>query len=368
MKKLFIVTGELSGFNYAKEIVRKLKDKYKITGIFLDEIEGTEILFNAKEITAFGLFEAITKLPAIKKGLKKIENYLKSEKPDAVLLIDFPGFNLKVAEIAKSQGIKVLYFISPKFWAWNYKRGEKIVKLVDRMFVIFPFEVELYRKLGLEATYVGNPLVDMVKPSKGETEFLNSVNLKKNPILLMPGSRPSEIRYLLNPLLLTAKEIKKRFPDTEFILPVAESLSFENIKNITQNIFNDVKLVKGKEAYNCMFYSQFGIIASGTASLEAAIAGLPHIVVYKLHPLTFAVAKRVVKLPFISLPNIIAGEKIVEEILQKEVNPANLTEKFITNFNQREKIKEKLKTKVKPKLKGNAIRNLCVEIEKELKI
>jgi len=236
------------------------------------------------------------------------------------------------------------------------------------MFVIFPFEVELYRKLGLEATYVGNPLVDMVKPSKGETEFLNSVNLKKNPILLMPGSRPSEIRYLLNPLLLTAKEIKKRFPDTEFILPVAESLSFENIKNITQNIFNDVKLVKGKEAYNCMFYSQFGIIASGTASLEAAIAGLPHIVVYKLHPLTFAVAKRVVKLPFISLPNIIAGEKIVEEILQKEVNPANLTEKFITNFNQREKIKEKLKTKVKPKLKGNAIRNLCVEIEKELKI
>ncbi|SNR88356.1 lipid-A-disaccharide synthase [Desulfurobacterium atlanticum] len=367
MKKLLIVTGELSGFNYAREIVKRLRGKYKITGVFLDDIDGAETLFSAKNITAFGLFEAITKLPAIRKGLKTIENYLKSGKPDAVLLIDFPGFNLKVAEIAKSQGIKVLYFISPKFWAWNYKRGEKIVKFVNRMFVIFPFEVELYRKLGFDATYVGNPLVEMVKPSKGEREFLETLRLKNNPILLMPGSRPSEIRYLLKPLLLTAKEIKKQFPYIEFVLPVAESLSFESIKNLTQNVFNNVKLVKGEEAYNCMFYSQFGIIASGTASLEAAIAGLPHIVVYKLHPLTFMVAKRVVKLPFISLPNIIAGEKVVREVLQKDVNPANLTEIFTSNFKQKEKIKEKLKMKVKPKLKGNAIENLCLEIEKELK-
>ncbi len=366
MKKLFIVTGELSGFNYAKEIVKNLKDIYQITGIFLEDIEGAKTLFNTGNITAFGLIEIITKLPSIRKGLKKIESFLKTEKPDAILLIDFPGFNLKVAEIAKSLGIKVLYFISPKFWAWNYKRGEKIVKVVDRMFIIFPFETELYKQLGFEATYVGNPLVDMVKPSKQETEFMASLCLKEKPILLMPGSRQSEIKYLLKPLLLTAKNIKKRFPDEQFILPVAKSIPFHKIEKTVKETFSEIRLVEGENAYNCMFHSKFGIIASGTASLEAAIAELPHMIVYKLNPITFAVAKRVVKLPSISLPNIIAENKIIEEILQKNVNPKFLTERFTENYQKRLKIKEKLIKEVKPKLKGEAIKTLCMEIEKEI--
>ncbi|OMH40120.1 lipid-A-disaccharide synthase [Desulfurobacterium indicum] len=366
MKKLLIVTGELSAFNYAREIVNELKNEIELYGVLLENLEGVKNIYDAKRLTAFGLFEAISKLPEIRKGLKTIKNFLKKEKPDAVLLIDFPGFNMRVTEIAKKEGIKVFYFISPKFWAWNYKRGKKIAKLVDKMFVIFPFEVKLYRKFGLEAIYVGNPLVDMVKPAIPETIFFKNYNLTKKPILLMPGSRESEIKYLLETILETAVKIKISKPEEEFILPVAESLDFELISRKTKKIAPFVKIVKGSEVYNAMFYSKSGIIASGTASLEAAIALLPHVVIYKLHPLTFTIAKRLVKTKYISLPNIIAEEKIVPELIQKDATPRKIKETLMEIEINNEQIKNDLSEKVKEKLKGNAIKTLCEEVKASL--
>ncbi|WP_457568892.1 lipid-A-disaccharide synthase [Desulfurobacterium sp.] len=366
MKKLLIVTGELSAFNYAREIVNELKNEIKLYGVLLENLEGVKNIYDAKRLTAFGLFEAISKLPEIRKGLKTIKNFLKKEKPDAVLLIDFPGFNMKVAEAAKEEGIKVFYFISPKFWAWNYKRGEKIAKLVDKMFVIFPFEVKLYKEFGLEAIYVGNPLVDMVKPDTPRDIFFKKHNLTKKPILLMPGSRESEIKYLLKTILETAVQIKNSKPEEEFILPIAESLDFELISRKTKKIAPFVKIINGNEAYNAMFYSKSGIIASGTASLEAAIALLPHVVIYKLHPLTFAIAKRLVKTKYISLPNIIAGEEIVPELIQKDATPSKIKETLMEIERNNERIRNDLSENVKEKLKGNAIKTLCEEVKASL--
>ncbi|WP_457568530.1 lipid-A-disaccharide synthase [Desulfurobacterium sp.] len=366
MKKLLIVTGELSAFNYARKIAEQLKEDAELYGVLLEELDGVKTIFNARKLTAFGIFEAITKLPQIRKGLKTIKDFLQTTKPDAVLLIDFPGFNMKVAEMARKEGIKVFYFISPKFWAWNYKRGEKIARLVDRMFVIFPFEVELFKKFNLEATYVGNPLIDMVKPDKSRESFLKSCNLKRSPILLMPGSRDSEIKYLLPVMLKTAKILKEKNPDEEFILPIASSLNFNHIKEIISSEAPFIKTVHGKEAYNAMFYSRIGVIASGTASLEAAIAGLPHVVIYKLHPLTYLIAKRLVKTKHISLPNIIAGREIVPEIIQKNATPENIAKSLNFIEANAKNIKSSIKKEVTNKLKGNAIKTLCKELKASL--
>jgi lipid-A-disaccharide synthase len=361
MKKILIVTGELSGFNYAKELVYNLSSDFKIYGVFLEEVVGAERILDSRELLSFGLFEAITKLPSILKGKKKIETFLEKERPDAVLLVDFPGFNLKIAEISKKKGIKVLYFISPKFWAWGEWRVKKVKRVVDRMFVIFPFEVELYRRYGVNVTYVGNPLKDMVKPSLSPNEFLKKFGLSRPLFALLPGSRPSEVNSLLEPMLLAVKGLRG-----SFVIPVASSVNFKEVEEKVKKLHPEVKLVPESERYNLLFSADAGIIASGTASLEAALAELPHVVVYKLHPLTFKLAKRLVKIPFVSLPNIIAGQRVVPELLQDDVTPEKIKEELLKALDRKEGVKKLLKEKVNSKLKGGAIRRLAEEIKLEL--
>ncbi|WP_163328313.1 lipid-A-disaccharide synthase [Desulfurobacterium thermolithotrophum] len=361
MKKILIVTGELSGFNYVKELIPCFSEHLKVYGVLLDEVPGAERILDSKELIAFGLFESLSKLPSIWRGKKIIEKFLEEKKPDAVLLVDFPGFNLKIAEIAKKKGIKVFYFISPKFWAWGERRIEKIKKFVDRMFVIFPFEVELYQRYAVNVTYVGNPLKDIVRPVVSSTEFRKKYDLKEPVFALMPGSRFSEIKYLLEPML----EVSKRIEGT-FVLPVASSIERNYMEAAVKRINPEVFLIPEEERYNLLFSADAGIIASGTASLEAAIAGLPHVVVYKLHPLTFAIARRVVKISFVSLPNIIAGEEVVPELLQERANPEDITLTLLDVYKNKEFIKKLLKEKVSSKLTGGAIKKLCQEILKEV--
>ena len=361
MKKILIVTGELSGFNYAKELVPFLSSHFKVFGVFLEEVEGAERILDSKELLSFGLFEAITKLPSILKGKKKIETFLERERPDAVLLVDFPGFNLKIAEVAKEKGIKVLYFISPKFWAWGEWRIKKIKRVVDRMFVIFPFEVELYKRYGVNVTYVGNPLKDMVKPSVSPKEFLEKFGLSRPLFALLPGSRPSEVNSLLEPMLLAVKGLRG-----SFVIPVASSVNFKEVEEKVKKLHPEVKLIPESERYNLFFSADAGVIASGTASLEGALAGLPHVVVYKLHPLTFAIAKKVVRIPFVSLPNIIAGKRVVTELLQKDVTPEKIQAELLKILREKEKVRNLLEKDVSSKLKGGAIKRLAEEIKKEL--
>ena len=175
MKKILIVTGELSGFNYVKELVPLIKEDFEIYGVFLEELPKTKLIVNANKLTAFGLFESIKKLPALLRAKRKIEETIKREKIEAVVLVDFPGFNLKIAQTAKNLGAKVLYFIPPKFWAWGEKRIERFKKVVDKTFVIFPFELSFYQKHGISVKYIGNPLIDAVKPSSSKESFLKKI-------------------------------------------------------------------------------------------------------------------------------------------------------------------------------------------------
>ncbi|RUM44205.1 MAG: lipid-A-disaccharide synthase [Desulfurobacterium sp.] len=361
MKKLLIVTGELSGFNYVKELVPYLSSDFKLYGVFLEEVEGAERILDSKELLSFGLFEALRKLPSILRGKRKVVSFLRSERPDAVLLVDFPGFNLKIAELAKELGIKVLYFISPKFWAWGEWRVKRIKRVVDRMFVIFPFEVELYRRYSVDVTYVGNPLKDLVKPTLSSEEFLKKFNLSRPLFALLPGSRPSEVDSLLEPMLLAVRGLKG-----SFALPVASSVNFGEVEERVKKVHPKVKLIPESERYNLLFSADAGVIASGTASLEASLAELPHVVVYKLHPLTFAVARRVVKIPFVSLPNIIAGKKVVAELLQDDVTPERIKGELLKVLDRKEEVKKLLREEVNSKLKGGAIKRLAEEIKLEL--
>ncbi len=369
MKKpsILIVTGELSGFVHAKPLAEKLKESLEVYSVFPEEVDGVANIFDAKKLTAFGLFESLKKVPSLIKGIRKIKSFMKENRPDAVLLIDFPGFNLKLAREAKKIGIKVLYFISPKFWAWGSWRIKKAMRNIDRMFVIFPFEVDFYKKYGYDVTYVGNPLVDLVRPSFCREKFFSNLRCCSEPLfLLMPGSRESEVKRLLKPMLEATLIVKQKLGRASFVIPVARTLDFYEISAIARDY--GVPCIPDKFTYDAMFFSSAGIIASGTASLEAALALLPHVVVYKLNPLTFFIAKRVVKTKYISLPNIIADEKVVQELIQGAVNPPDMAEELLKAYQNMYKMKMQLKKLVKQKLKGGAIDRLSREILKELEV
>ena len=357
MKKVLIVTGELSGFIYAKEIVRELSPLFKIFGVFSEEVPNSIRILDSKELTAFGLFEAFSKLPTLLKGKRKIVSFLEKERPDAVLLIDFPGFNLQVAKEAKKRGIRVLYFIPPKVWAWGKGRIEKLKRYCDKIFVIFPFEEEFYKRFGLDAVYVGNPLVDIAKPNRKREEFTERFGIPEPFYALLPGSRPSEVKYLLP----TLKEFVEKFGGS-WVIPVANT-----VKELFDNFHSpNVKLVPEEERYNVLSYAKAGVIASGTASLEAAILELPHIVVYRVNRLTYEVAKRLVKLPFVSLPNLIAGEEVVPELLQDRFSVEELFPTFEILLENEEQCRKVLKERVRNKLKGGAIERVAEEIKREL--
>lgn len=357
MKKILIVTGELSGFLYAKEVVKELPQDFQVFGVFLDEIPGTVRIYDSKKLLSFGLIEVLEKLPKILEGKRKIVSFLEKEKPDAVLLIDFPGFNLKVAKEAKKRGIKVFYFIPPKLWAWGKWRAKHLREFTDKVFVIFPFEEGFYRKLGVNAQFVGNPLVEMVKPEVSRKELLKETGIKGDFFALLPGSRPTEIKYLLEPL----KDFAESFGG-EWVIPVAESVK-EMFKDFRSE---NIRLVPESRRYSVMAYAKAGVIASGTASLEGALFGLPHVVVYKLNPVTYWVAKRLVKLPFVSLPNLIAGKEVVPELLQERVNREELWNTFSLLLENGENVRELLEREVASRLKGGAIKRVVEEIVSEV--
>ena len=361
MEKLLIVSGELSGSLYAQELVKRLREDFEVFGVFHKEVEGAKRIYDSNRITAFGLFEIIGKLGEIRRALKEIEDFIRKERPKALILIDFPGFNLKVAEIAKREGLKVFYFIPPKLWAWGEWRVKKLKALVDKLFVIFPFEVDFYERFGISAVYVGNPLVDLVFPKLGRESFLKATSLKEPLFSLLPGSRSGEVKRLLRPLL----EVSRRFPGS-WALPVASTVNYALVERERNRLSEGVKLLREELRYDLMAYSRAGVIASGTASLEASLLGLPHIVVYKVNPLTYLVAKGLVKVPFISLPNIIAGRKIVPELIQKDVNPRKIERELISLLEREEDVRRALKEEVRERLKGGCFDRLREAILEEL--
>lgn len=317
--RLFIIAGELSGDHYGgllADQLQKTNQKVEIEGWGGPSMRksGVKIHKSIEELAFMGIWEVVTHSNQIFKNFKDCKNQIHEFKPDAIILIDYPGFNLRIAKWAKSQQIKVFYFIAPKMWAWGRHRMKYLQNYVDHLIVVFPFEKDFFEKYGIQTHYFGHPLAEAIKKWK-EKEL--SYNDEKPFIALLPGSRKQEINRHL-PLFM---ELAEAMPDHRFKIGKADSCSMD-VYDVLRYPIN-VELVE-HDTYHLLANCEMAIVASGTVSLEAALLNAPQIVVYKVHPLTYRLARWLLKIKFISLVNILLGRKVVDEYIQHEANIFNL--------------------------------------------
>ena len=310
-------SGDLHGSNLIKEL-KKVDTNAVIRGWGGDLMisAGAEIVKHYKELAFMGFFEVLMNLTTILKNLKFCKEDILAFKPDALVLVDYPGFNIKIAEWAKKENIKVIYYISPQVWAWKEKRVHIIKKCVDKMLVILPFEKEFYRKWNYDVEYVGHPLVEVVEDFK--TKNSSAPNKDTEQIIaLLPGSRKQEILKKL-PLMLA---VSKYFPNYKFVVARAPSLDDSFYSEIMKDYAN-VEAVSGR-TYDLLIRAKAGLVTSGTATLETALFGVPEVVCYKGNRISYEIAKRIIKIKYISLVNLIMDKPVVRELIQNALTVEN---------------------------------------------
>lgn len=345
-----IIAGEASGDLHGAALIKKLKNiepSIEILGIGGDRMidAGMNALFHIKKMAFLGLVEIIRHLPFIKKVQKKLINTTIKKNIETVILIDYPGFNLELAKKLKKLGRKIIYYISPQIWAWGKKRIKKIKKYVDKMIVVFPFEERLYKDYSIDAVYVGHPLIEHIENYNFITkeELYEKFGLVKGKeiLLLLPGSRKHEIKKIFPETIKAANRLADIF-NLQIVVACADNIN-ENIFNNLSN-YKNYKIIKG-HTYDLFKYSYFGIIKSGTSTLEAGIFQLPFIVVYATNFLTYWLGRLVVQLDSIAMVNILFEEKLVEELIQSDLNADNIYEKSFRILSDKTKyyeLKEKL--------------------------
>ncbi|MGN6508937.1 MAG: lipid-A-disaccharide synthase, partial [Chitinophaga sp.] len=282
----------------------------------LMEQAGATVVKHYRELAFMGFVEVVMNLRTIFKNLDSCKKDIEAWKPDVLVLIDYPGFNLRIAEWAKQQGLKVVYYISPQVWAWKEGRVKKIRETVDKMLVILPFEKDFYKKWDFEVEYVGHPLIEAVKAAR---EAPAAPPFSDKPIIaLLPGSRKQEVEKKL-PVMLS---VAKYFPEYQFIMAQAPSLEDSFINGFT-GAYPNVSVVKG-QTYQLLLQATAALVTSGTATLETALFGVPEVVCYKGSPVSYFFAKRLIKVKYISLVNLIMDKPVVQELIQHELTEENL--------------------------------------------
>ena len=345
-KTIMIVAGEASGDLHGASLVREMLKTdpalnfYGIGGSKLEKM-GVKLFANTSTMAVMGLTEVVSKLGSILKIMGMMKKSLDEYRPDLVILIDYPDFNLRLAKAAKKKGIKVFYYISPQVWAWRKNRINQIKKFVDKMAVILPFEVDTYAAKGFTVNYVGHPLLDLVKPhySKQDSRKKISIAENKTTIALLPGSRLSEVTKLLPEMLRAAEILAQKIPGVQFVLPLADTLKEKNISAISKSSPVKIKVITGL-TYDIISSADLAIVASGTATLETALLGVPMIIVYKISTLSYFVGKLFIRIKNIGLVNIIAGKTIVPELIQGKANAQNIAAKAIGILTSVERKKE----------------------------
>jgi lipid-A-disaccharide synthase len=355
--------GEASGDTYGAQLMESLGELAPGSTFFgmggeKMRASGADLLVHAHEVAVVGLAEVITHLPAIRRRFKHLVTEAARRKPDAAILVDFPDFNLRLARDLHRLGIPIFYFVSPQIWAWRTGRVNQIKKYVRKMIVIFPFEQEFYARHGVEVSYVGHPLAYEPPPQISREEFAAQHGLDplKQWIALLPGSRRKEVRLNLPVMAEAAQLLRKQSAEFEFLLPVASTLSqdwlrgqldaqgldlgFIKTRNVAIHGRSFVELKHGNpkragirrshqinltdNARATLMHAHAAVVASGTATVEAALSGTPFIVVYRLSPLTWLLGRRLVKLDTFAMPNLIAGKKIVPELIQRDFTSTNV--------------------------------------------
>lgn len=326
--RYFIIAGEHSGDIYAGYLVdnlMRLDRDAEIAGIGGNEMEkrGVDVVLSMESLAIMGVWEVLKKLWHFAKVLRYSKRKISQFSPDVLVLLDFPGFNLKIAKWAKEQGFKVVYYIPPKFWAWGEKRIELIRRSVDKALLILPFEPKLYKGKNIAYEYVGHPLVERMLSSVEQEHNISNENI----IAVMPGSRKQEIRYMMGVML----KVAPLFPNFVFVVIKSDNIPDLFYKQMAKrskvhqvnNVFFARNLV-----VNILRKAKLAIVKSGTSTLEVCLYNVPQIVCYKTSWLTYQLAKRVVKVPFIALPNLIAGKEIVPELIQQDMNPQRIEEQI----------------------------------------
>jgi lipid-A-disaccharide synthase len=325
--KYFIIAGELSGDLHGSNLVREIITidrgaEIKCWGGDLMESAGATLLMHYRNTAFMGFVSVLRNLGTIKRNLAVCRQQLTDFMPDVVILIDYPGFNLRIAAFAKSRGLRVFYFISPKFWAWNEGRVEKVRRFVDRMYIIFPFETGFYKKYGIDAIYCGNPILDETERKLNaipSTEQLKESLIPggKPVIALLAGSRKSEVKYVLPKMIKVVDD----FPDHQFVLAGVKHIPDDLYRRIIGS--KQVILLKDK-TYELLRISQAALVTSGTATLETALFNIPQVVCFRGDFFSMIIAWMVIKVKFISLVNLIAGKEVVRELVQYDLNRKNL--------------------------------------------
>ncbi len=330
MSKIMISVGEASGDLHGASVAHALKaiqPDVKLFGMGGQAMleAGVDIVYDIADLGIIGFVEIIKNLPRLFRLRDTLAELMERERPDVLVIIDYPGFNMRLAKIAKSKGIPVVSYISPSVWAWGRGRAKEVAETVQKVAAIFPFEAEVYVEAGANVTFVGHPLLDIVKTTMNQEETREYFAASANSpvVLLLPGSRQQEITNLLPVMLEAGAKIVKELPNCQFFLPVASTISQEMIQNIISRYKVNVILTKDR-TYDLMNIATVAIAASGTVTLEASLLKLPTIIIYKTATLTYFLGKILVKIPYISLPNIIAGRKIVPEFLQYAVTADNI--------------------------------------------
>ena len=334
--RIFMIAGEASGDLHGANLVKALMGKNRnivFSGIGGKAMQdaGVEIVVDAATLSVVGITEVFSKLPGILSGMAAAKSFLKNPRPDLLILIDFPDFNLRVAAVAKKLNIPVLFYISPQIWAWRSGRVTKIGRLVDHIAVILPFEASFYRKHHIPVTFVGHPLLDEFRDPLPSP----STPLQDTPpvIGLLPGSRESEIFHLLPVMLQTARILSGQM-DIRFVVSMAPGAPHDAIKALCLPFQNDLHLEIDPDGARSVFArTHLVVAASGTVTLEAAIAGTPVIIIYKVSPLSYRLGKALIKVKHIGLVNLIAEREIVPELIQDRASPELIAETVLKLVN-----------------------------------
>ena len=335
MTRILISAGEASGDIHAAAVtaaIKKIDSSAEVFGMGGDALRnaGGEVLFDIKDHGVMGFVEVLKKLPDLFKLRDDFEKVMDERKPDCLITVDYPGFNMKLAKLAHDKGIPVVSYIAPSAWAWHKSRAKKVAKIVDKVACIFPFEYDVYKEAGAPVEFVGHPLVDIVKPKMSQEEAMAFAGKEKGKklILLMPGSRLMEIEKMLPTLLEAAKIIKKQLTEVSFVMPRAGTIPISLLEEKIQASGLDVKITEGNN-YDLFSVADLALATSGTVTLEAALCGLGSVIVYKTNPVTYFIAKLLVNIPHIGLPNIVAAKSVVPELIQNDFTPAKVAKEAL---------------------------------------
>lgn len=347
-----IVAGEASGDLHGSNLVKETRRRDPEVVFFgiggpLMRAAGVETLVDSSEMAVIGLVEVLAHSGVIYRAYRALKAAIKNDPPDLLILIDYPDFNLLIARLAKKAGVKVLYYISPQVWAWRVGRVKKIARLVDRMAVVFPFEVPFYERVGVPVSFVGHPLAETVRPTVAREAAIAAFGLQpaRRTVGLFPGSRHGEIARLFPTILAAAGALRERYPELQFILPLAPSLTREDLEPQLSAAGLDVTVIEGR-TYDVMQVCDAIVTVSGTVTLEIALMGVPMVIIYKVSPLTYQVGKRLIRVDHIGICNIVAGERVVPELIQHDAEPAIIADaigRFLDDRDYAAAVREKLR-------------------------